>query len=92
MAKRVSPPVGQSPILSVVRGERPAVDQVPLDRAEAEVMMDCAAFLRARASRLPEESTLRSDLFETADDYGLLARLKWPSVAQPALVERSQTA
>jgi hypothetical protein len=88
MAKRV--PEGQAPILAVVRGEAPK--NVPLELAEAEAMVDLAAWLRARARRLPEDSPLGDEWLAAAEHYSLSARVLWPGVGQPALAVQPETA
>lgn len=75
----------QQPILALVKETR---DELPVDlqltRLEAEVMLECVAFTRAKISRLPEHSTLRQEWGDACADLALAARWMWPSTCPAA--------
>lgn len=81
------PGLDQQPILALVKETRrnePALSDSPLARLEAEVMLECVAFTRAKISRLPEHSTLRQEWGDACADLALAARWMWPSACPAA--------
>lgn len=73
-----------SPTLRLVDSLPAEPSGKPLAQEEAEAMFDCAAYSRARLTRLPPDSVVRMELLRACDDALLAARLQWPAVVRPA--------
>lgn len=89
VTERVTEKAGTAPaaILSVVRATSTAAgpEPEPLDRVEAQAMIDAACWLKCRARRLPDDSALRSRWLAVAEEYRTAARLLWPSLGRHEL-------
>lgn len=77
----------QLPLVAVIKRN----DEVPLEQAQAEAMMEVAAVMRRQALRLPERDDLRAELLESAHDYCVAAQLAWPpcGAVRPAALPRT---